>query len=93
MSSGVYFLLQGPEIVYIGKSTSIFRRLLEHRENGDLPVYRVAWIEVHKHWAETVESFYVELYTPRLNILRGRGRFMMNLAERKLLEIQRLGSA
>ena len=65
--SGLYFLLINDEIVYVGKSVEIMRRLNQHKNKG--------W-SFNKYWCfgglpelyiEHVEAFYIHAFEPPLN--------------------------
>jgi len=60
---GVYFLLQGDDLVYVGQSTDVHSRVRNHEKEYD----RVAWVEVDIPYLDIVESLYIHALSPRLN--------------------------
>lgn len=61
--SGIYFLFKNNEIVYIGKSVSIFRRILEHKHNFD----SFSYIELPKEKLDIYEKLFILKYNPEYN--------------------------
>jgi hypothetical protein len=62
--SGIYFLMSGSEIIYIGQSKNIFTRPFAHKDkNHD----RVIVLKIPKLLLDFVESAFIGLYLPVLN--------------------------
>jgi uncharacterized coiled-coil protein SlyX len=68
---GVYFLIDYPNIVYVGKSNnSIVSRLVEHwrkKERGEWTWTSYAYIEMDKSKTNTAEEAYIRKFQPRYN--------------------------
>lgn len=66
---GIYFLIQGDEIIYIGQSRDCYRRLSEHENSPprkSFDAYCV--IEVSPGKLDEIEAAYIAKFQPRLNI-------------------------
>lgn len=63
---GIYFLIQGEEIVYVGQSIDIFVRVAEHA-NGPKEFDRYACIEVDPDRLGLVEADYIVALDPKYN--------------------------
>ncbi len=82
--SGVYFLFDGDELMYIGKATSINRRLYRHFDGNSFPWRNVSWIEMPQECAEEVEHYYIHALNPPMNVRKlVRGEFMKKLVNGK----------
>lgn len=64
-SSGVYFLLRGVEVVYVGQAQRIFRRVGEHVTTKDFDGF--AYIPAPPHMLDKLESLYIHWLRPALN--------------------------
>lgn len=63
-ASGVYFLLQGNEVVYVGQSVNIYTRISGHHiKNFD----RFAFVLCSREMLDKLESLYIHCLRPRLN--------------------------
>lgn len=63
-ASGVYFLLQGNEVVYVGQSVNIYARIgAHHIKNFD----RFAYVLCSADMLDRLESLYIHCLRPRLN--------------------------
>lgn len=69
---GVYFLIAGGEIVYVGQSTDVDSRVRQHALDKDFESYH--YIEVDQENLNYVESFYIIKLKPILNKKRGGKR-------------------
>lgn len=65
--SGVYFLLQGDRIVYIGQSLNAPARILEHKREAAKKFERVFIHFLPPEALVAVESLYIGLYQPEYN--------------------------
>lgn len=63
---GVYFLINGCDIVYIGQSTDIPGRILTHRKNG-VDFDRFTWFEAPELYLRAIEAYYIRRIQPPLN--------------------------
>lgn len=61
---GVYFLIDGDEIVYVGQSINIMVRISTH---NDKKFDRYAYIACDKSSLDFLESIYIHFLRPRLN--------------------------
>jgi hypothetical protein len=62
---GIYFLIYGQEIVYVGQSVNVISRMSEHARRIKFSRYAFAPFPA-KH-LDLVESLYIHLLRPRLN--------------------------
>jgi hypothetical protein len=69
--SGVYFLYSGGDLLYIGSTTHLFRRLHEHRYSIPL-LDAYAFIPAGKIWMHELEAFYILLLKPPFNTVMPR---------------------
>lgn len=67
--SGIYFLCQDEEIVYIGQAKNVGHRISDHKGSGARkPHNRVFFLKVHPDNLNSVERFFIERYRPILNV-------------------------
>lgn len=64
-ASGVYFLISGDEIVYVGQSRNVHARIASHMTTKTFD--RVAVLRVAPDQLDFVESVYILALKPRLN--------------------------
>ena len=62
--SGVYFLIDNNEVVYVGQSVNIYARIAQHT---DKRFTHYAVIPCQPESLNKLESLYIHLLTPRLN--------------------------
>lgn len=62
--SGVYFLLDGDEVVYVGQAVNVFARIEGHREKR---FDRFAFVPCAPEMLDKLESLYIHCLRPRLN--------------------------
>jgi hypothetical protein len=77
---GVYFLLQGNRIVYVGQSGNVHVRLESHRREGTKKFDRYAIVECGAKKLDALEAKYIAKYSPKYNIMSNA----RNMAERVL---------
>ncbi len=65
-SCGVYFLFEGDEIIYIGQSHNIFRRLEEHQKRFFFSHF--SYILTTEEDLIQLEVSYLNVFRPRLNL-------------------------
>lgn len=70
---GVYFLLNGGNLVYVGQSVDIVHRVLEHKRCRWRSFDSYAYILCSKSELNLLESLYIHHYKPA-----GNGQFGMN---------------
>lgn len=63
---GIYFLVANKEIIYIGQSNLIPRRIFQHRDNF-MEFDSLVWFEVPELFLSTIESYYIGRIRPRFN--------------------------
>jgi hypothetical protein len=71
---GIYFLLDGDEIVYVGQSTNVLGRIPAHRarrnhkhERHRMQWDRAAWLPLAEHDLDAYEGALIRRLTPRYN--------------------------
>lgn len=79
---GIYFLIKNYEIIYIGKSCAVDRRISEHMESRDFDAWY--WIACPKKDLNELERIYLNKFMPHLNIDLGT-----KANRRKSFEIKR----
>jgi hypothetical protein len=62
-SSGVYFLIAGDQIVYVGQSVNVYSRIAQHSKLFD----RYAYIPCSVDVMDRLESLYIHCFRPPLN--------------------------
>ena len=63
-SSGVYFLVQDQEVVYVGQSVNIYSRIAQH---PDKKFDKYAFVPCEVALLDKLESLYIHTLKPRLN--------------------------
>ena len=63
-SSGVYFLVQDQEVVYVGQSVNIYSRIAQH---PDKKFDKYAFVPCEVELLDKLESLYIHMLKPRLN--------------------------
>jgi hypothetical protein len=63
-ATGVYFLLDGDEVVYVGQSVNIYKRIAEHK---DKKFDRFAYLPCARDALDKLESIYIHVLQPKLN--------------------------
>jgi hypothetical protein len=63
-SSGVYFLVQDQEVVYVGQSVNIYSRISQH---PDKKFDKYAFVPCEVELLDKLESLYIHTLKPRLN--------------------------
>jgi hypothetical protein len=71
LPSGVYFLIDGREVVYVGQSADILSRIATHRKQGRR-FDRFTYIECEPEKMDELEAQYIAAFAPRLNVSFGR---------------------
>jgi excinuclease UvrABC nuclease subunit len=65
---GIYFLFDGDEIVYIGKSINIESRVVNHRGQGEKEFDSYSFVEVHDELLRNhLEAYYIYTVSPKYN--------------------------
>jgi len=63
-SSGIYFLVQDQEVVYVGQSVNIYSRIAQH---PDKKFQKYAFVPCEVELLDKLESLYIHTLKPRLN--------------------------
>ena len=66
-TKGIYFLWDNEELVYIGQSNDIIKRLIDHRDDERKSFTDYSYIETDRPLKD-VETFLIQLYSPRDNL-------------------------
>jgi hypothetical protein len=72
VETGVYFLLLGQMVQYIGQSNRVFDRIRAHRRTQQIPFDRWFILPVPLADLDTVEAMYIRAFNPAFN--RGQRR-------------------
>lgn len=73
MASGIYFLIRGQEVVYVGQSLDMLHRIARHRREGRA-FDRYACLECKPEKLDELESHYIAAFAPRDNLTFGNGK-------------------
>ena len=76
---GVYFLFNGDECVYVGKSANVHTRVTDHAFAGSKDFDSYAWVPCSVVDVDRWELYYIKLLSPRYNIA-GRPHFAETIA-------------
>lgn len=66
LSSGIYFLLRGNRVVYVGQSVDVLGRISRHRRDGR-QFGAFAYIECHESDMDRLERLYIRAFVPEEN--------------------------
>lgn len=72
-ASGIYFLVRGDEVVYVGQSLDMLHRIARHRREGR-SFDRYACMECEPERLDALEALYIAAFAPRENMSFGRKR-------------------
>jgi hypothetical protein len=77
LATGVYFLIDGDRVVYVGQSVNVYARIASHHSK----VFdRFAFIPCGKEVLDNLESLYIHIFRPPLNAdMHGRKQAPMPL--------------
>lgn len=64
---GIYFLIQNNEIVYVGKSNSVYFRISQHLKHGTKKFDSFAYIECSEEQLDVLEARYYLKFRPAYN--------------------------
>ncbi len=64
---GIYFLIQDQNIVYVGQSNAIYRRLIQHYKSDKLFTHYWCFGGMPEIFVEAIEGYYIHKYKPPLN--------------------------
>jgi hypothetical protein len=69
-ATGVYFLIEGDEVVYVGQSVNVYARIAQHAAK----IFdRYAFIPCSVDALDRLESLYIHFLRPKLNADQGNG--------------------
>ena len=63
-SSGVYFLIKGSKVIYVGQSVNVFARISSHVQYKDFDSY--AYVSCSRDKLDILESLYIHTLSPPL---------------------------
>ena len=67
IATGVYFLFDDDEIVYVGKSVNILSRVTTHINEGQKVFNKVRYIKYDRDFLDDIEMLYIKLLKPKYN--------------------------
>lgn len=77
LATGVYFLIDGDRVVYVGQSVNVYSRIASHYDKA---FDKFAFILCNKDMLNGLESLYIHLLRPPLNAdMHGRKQAPMSL--------------
>lgn len=65
-TAGVYFLIRGGKIVYVGKSVNVHSRIATHQKSKEFD--KINFIECPEWCLHRLEQMYIRKFNPELNI-------------------------
>jgi hypothetical protein len=74
---GVYLLIDGADVVYVGQSINLLSRLGKHAYDKNFTHYKV--IECHLDELDKLEAHYIYKFKPKYNRVREDGSIVTNL--------------
>lgn len=80
--TGVYFLMRGKRVVYVGQSTNMLARLAQHQQGKKFD--RFACIPCSPEELDALEALYIHLLKPELNGVRSGGSVVAPMAAEAL---------
>ena len=90
--SGIYFLIQGKEIVYIGQSKNVMARLAAHdRRKGAGEFEEFSWIKCPSEFLDEFEARCIFAFLPRLNKAFPKNRKILTHREAKAAVLETYG--
>lgn len=77
LATGVYFLIDGDKVVYVGQSVNVYARIASHH---DKVFERFAFIPCEREMLDSLESLYIHILRPPLNAdMHGRKQAPLSL--------------
>jgi hypothetical protein len=70
LASGIYFLIRGGEVVYVGQSVDVLHRIARHRREGKV-FDSFSYMECDPHQMDRLESLYIKAFVPEENLSLG----------------------
>lgn len=62
---GVYFIISGSQIIYVGQSVDVLSRIGGHENHWEFDAY--SFVECTQEKLDLIESIYIHLFNPPLN--------------------------
>jgi hypothetical protein len=82
MASGVYFLIRGTEVIYVGQSVDVLHRIARHRREKRF-FDAFAYIECQVHELDELERLYIKALVPEENWSFGNRGGLMPVEDRR----------
>jgi len=79
---GVYFLIRGNRVVYVGQTTSLYARLAQHQKEKEFD--RFSHIPCAAEDLDALEALYIHVLKPELNAVRSGGKVVAPMAAEAL---------
>jgi hypothetical protein len=76
-TSGIYFLVQGNRIVYVGQSRNVHVRIDCHRRDKSKKFDGYAFVQCAPKMLNAVEANYIAKFRPKYNVMTNRGQLYM----------------
>jgi hypothetical protein len=83
-ASGVYFLLDGNEVVYVGQAVNVYSRIGQHTEKR---FDRYAFVPCPVDALDILESLYIHLLRPRFNGVQKNGQYYAPISLTELFDL------
>lgn len=77
---GVYFLFQGNDLIYVGKSVSFCDRFVQHERRMRFDGFST--IDIHQELYTALKNHYLHEFSPRLNARGTQGRRILDMVDR-----------
>jgi len=84
MAIGIYFLIDGNRVVYVGQSVNVYSRISSHQ---DKVFESFAFIPCKKEMLDKLESLYIHILRPTLNGNHVHGAKHAPISFNKLMEV------
>lgn len=81
LKSIIYFLIKDDKIVYVGQSSTGYKRIFDHNKK-DYDSFFV--LEINQEHLNAVESLYIDYFKPCLNTQKGNTYSYKDLLEYKI---------
>jgi len=75
--SGIYFLLKGQDVVYVGQSVNTFKRILDHISDKRKRFDSFYVLDANKEDLNTLEHMYILKFKPIHNFSKKMDRFVV----------------
>lgn len=89
---GVYFLIRGEEIVYVGQSVNVHARIWQH-EYSKRGIDSFAYVECEKDVLDQLESIYIHTLRPAMNGLQCDGEMLAPIHRKDIVGLRTAAQA